>query len=198
MIQTMKMVAAGLATALAFAIGAGSALAANGAMGKDAYKAAQNRIEQQGKAQAKACGRLKANAKDVCQAQAKGDEAAAEAQLTAQYKPSPSAERDAKMARADADYAVAREKCDDVKDRARNACLRKAKDERDAADRLAKVEKVETVGELKARAAELRKDGPQPARSLEARYASAKAHCIMKGEERDRCLDDAKRRFQKS
>ena len=61
----------------------------NTAMSKDAYKAAKDKIEAQHKADKKACDGMKDNAKDICNAEAKGKEKVAKAELEAQYKPSP-------------------------------------------------------------------------------------------------------------
>jgi hypothetical protein len=124
---------------------AGGAIAAEPALSKAAYKAGQDKIEIQAKADRKACGRLKANAKDICEADAKGKEKVAKAELDARYEPSPEAEREAKDAKAEADYAVAKEKCDNFKGNAKDACVKRAKADREAAVRLAKVEKVETM-----------------------------------------------------
>jgi hypothetical protein len=124
---------------------AGSASAAEAPITKDAYKAATDRIEAQAKADKKACDPLKANAKDICQAQAKGKEKVAKAELETRYRPGIVAEQQAKNAKADADYDVAKEKCDDAKGNAKDACLQRAKHDKEAAIRLAKVEKVESM-----------------------------------------------------
>jgi len=117
--------------------------------GKAAYKAAQQHIEVQAKVQGKACGRFQGNAKDVCEAQAKGWEKVAKAQLDVQYKPGPESEKLAKFARADADFDVAKQRCAPLKDQAKDRCVALAKHDREAAVRLAKVEKVEELNALK-------------------------------------------------
>lgn len=111
--------------------------------GADAFKAAEQRIETQAKAQRKACDRFKDNARDVCQAQAKGWEKVAKAKLEAQRKPGPETEKLAKFAQADADFAVAKQRCESSKGKAHDTCVDQAKAAREAAIRLAKVEKVE-------------------------------------------------------
>jgi hypothetical protein len=144
--------------------GAGGVVySAEAALGKDAYKTAQQRIEGQAKAQRQACGRFKANAKDVCEAQAKGWEKVAKAQLEVQYKPGPEAEKKAKFARADADYGVAKQRCEALKDRAHDTCIAQAKHDREAAVRLAKVEKVEEVNALRREEHEQRTGHAKPA-----------------------------------
>jgi hypothetical protein len=177
---------------------AGGAWAVDAAptIGKAGYQAAQQRIDAQRKADLKACGRLKANAADVCELQAKGKATVARAQLEAQLKPTPDMEQAAKEARAEADYKVAREKCDDAKDRARDACVKHAKADREAAIRMAKVEKVEAIRDLRAERTDPHK-GKQ-AENPAARYAAVKARCEMQGQDRDRCLADLKRAYNKS
>jgi hypothetical protein len=152
--------------ALVLGVGAGGVVySAETAMNKDAYKAAQQRIEAQAKAQRKACGRLKDNAKDVCEVQAKGWEKVAKAQLETRYQPGPEAEKEAKFARAEADYDVAKQRCKALKDRAQDPCVARAKHDREAAIRLAKVEKVEELQEQKreARAPHQAQQKPAPA-----------------------------------
>lgn len=143
---------------VAFGLGAaGNAAADVGGMDKDDYKFAENQIAAQYKADRKACTRLKGNAKDICVAQAKGKEGVARARLEAQYEPSPEAERVVKDTQADADYAIAKERCDDAKGRLKKACRQEAEATHEAAVRQAKVEKVERVNGLKAREERQRK-----------------------------------------
>jgi hypothetical protein len=149
--------------ALVLGVGAGGVVSsAETAMNKDAYKAAQHRIEAQAKAQRKACGRFKGNAREVCEVQAKGWEKIAKAQLETQYKPGPEAEKMAKFARADVDFDVAKQRCEALKDRAHDTCIAKAKHDREAAIRLAKVEKVEEINALK-REAQVQRQAQQKA-----------------------------------
>jgi hypothetical protein len=80
----------------------------------------------------------------------------AKAQLETQYKPGPEAEKMAKFARADVDFAIAKERCEALKDRAHDSCIAKAKHDREAAIRLAKVEKVQELNALRREAHEQR------------------------------------------
>ena len=140
-----------------FCLGAaGNAAADVGGLDEAAYKAAEKSIATRYKADRKACARLKANAKDICVAEAKGKESVARARLEAQYEPSPEAERVVKDTQADADYAAAKERCDD-KGRMKKACREEAEAAHEAAVRQAKVEKVERVNGLKAKSERQRK-----------------------------------------
>jgi hypothetical protein len=84
------------------------------ALTKEEYKAQDDRISADYKAAREKCNTLKANAKDICVAEAKGAEKVAKAELEAQYKPSPRNDEKVTVAKADAAYDVAKEKCDDM------------------------------------------------------------------------------------
>lgn len=117
------LVAFTLTLATAFA---GSALAADG-MDKAAYKSAKDKIEEQAKADKKACESLKDNAKDVCQAEAKAKEKIAKAELDAQNKPGAKADEKVRLMKAEGEYEIAKEKCEDQKGSAAAACKKDAK-----------------------------------------------------------------------
>jgi hypothetical protein len=114
-----------LALALAFGL-AGTAFAAD-TMTRDAYKAAKDGIEEQAKADKKACDAMQANAKDVCQAEAKAKEKIAKAELDARNRPGAKADEKVKLMKAEGVYEVAKEKCEDQKGAAMTACKKDAK-----------------------------------------------------------------------
>src|SRR6185369_13657472 len=89
--------------------------------------AEEDRIEADYKADKARCDALKGNAKDVCQKEAKGKEKVAKAELDAKSNPSEHNQRKVKEARADAEYDVAKEKCDDMKGKEKSACEKEAK-----------------------------------------------------------------------
>jgi hypothetical protein len=84
------------------------------ALTKEEYKAQDDRISADYKAAREKCNTLKANAKDICVAEAKGAEKVSKAELETQYKPSPRNDEKLTVAKADAAYDVAKEKCDDL------------------------------------------------------------------------------------
>jgi len=96
-----------IAIAIGLAISAG-AIAQT--MSKVEYKSAKDGIAAEYKSAMAACGSLSGNAKDICQAEASGQQSVAKAELDAKYKPSVNAIYKVRVARADADYAVARAK----------------------------------------------------------------------------------------
>src|SRR5512134_448200 len=74
-----------------------------------AIKAADTQYE----ADKNACKSLSGNAKDICMQEAKGKEKVAKAEAKAGYEGTPKARENARLARAEATYEVAKEKCDD-------------------------------------------------------------------------------------
>ncbi|MBT2322585.1 hypothetical protein J7E62_09535 [Variovorax paradoxus] len=100
-----------------------------GAMTQDEHKVAKEKIEADYKTDKAKCDAMKDNAKDVCQKEAKGKENVAKAELEQQYKPSDSNSRKVAEEKVKATYDVAKEKCDDLKGDAKNACEKEAKAE---------------------------------------------------------------------
>lgn len=136
---------------LAFAGGAWADVAP---LDHEAYEAEHQRIEAQRKTDDLACKRLPREARDLCAAQAKGREQTALADLEVLREPTPEAEREAKFARAEAEYRIAKVRCRTLEGKKKRAtCLDQAQAARVAAERLAKVEKVDSINERKAKAA---------------------------------------------
>jgi hypothetical protein len=109
-----------------------AAQAAN--MTKEEASAEKARIDAEYKADRKACDAMNGNAKDVCLEQAKGKEKVARAELD--FKQDASERHRAKLAeaKADAQYAVAKEKCDDLTGEQKDVCVKDAKAAKSRAD----------------------------------------------------------------
>lgn len=178
-------------------------------LNRDDFRAEKERIETQAKADRKACDSFSGNAKDICEAEAKGKEKVARAELEAQYKPSDKARRNLGEARAEAAYEVAKERCDDRAGNQKDLCLEEAK----AAQKRAKAdaeagmkaaaaghEADEKAGKAREKAVnkshEAQKDAAEEKR--EADYAVAREKCnTLAGDAKDRCQNEAKTRFGK-
>jgi hypothetical protein len=95
----------------------------------------EERIEAQAKAEKAKCDPMKGNAKDICMAEAKGKEKVAKAELDAKYEKGDQAKAQKKVAdmKAEAAYEVAKQRCDDQKGEAKDACQKQARVERDRA-----------------------------------------------------------------
>ena len=153
-----------------------------------------------------ACASLAGNAKDICRVDAKGKKNVAWAELESSYKPSVNTSYKVKMARADADYALANEKCDDKAGNDKSVCRKEAKDIRvhavaDAKLRMktveARTDAMNTTGDANVKASDkiaaAKKDANSDKR--DADYALAKAKCdVLAGAAKDVCIADAKAR----
>jgi hypothetical protein len=171
------------AIALAFSAGAMAT-----SMSKDDYKAGKTSIATDYKSAKAGCDSLSANAKDVCMAEAKGKENVAKAELEAGYKPSAKTHYDVSIAKAKADYAVAKEKCDDKAGNDKDVCVKEAKSAQTAAKADAKAQ---------VKVAAVRKDAAEDKRDAE--YAVAKEKCdALVGDTKGLCIKDAKAHYGKS
>lgn len=74
----------------------------------------------------KQCKSAEGNARDVCQKQADGNEKVATAELNARARPSSTTRFDANIARAQAEYEVATQRCDDQSGDAKASCKKEA------------------------------------------------------------------------
>jgi hypothetical protein len=128
----MKLQLMSIAIALAFAAGA----QAQDTSKRQVKNADQDRIEAEYKAAKQRCDPMQGNAKDVCEKEAKGKEKVAKAELNAKMKPTAGNQRKAKEAKAEAEYDVAKERCDEQKGNEKDVCQKdaKAKFERAKAD----------------------------------------------------------------
>jgi len=155
---------------------------------KDAYNAENKRIEDQSKADRDACKAMSGNQKDICVETAKGKEKVAKAENEAAYKDTEKAHYDARVARAEADYAVAKEKCDDRKGNDKDVCVKEAK----AAETKAKADAKSTHV-----AADTRKDAAEDKRTADYKVAVEKCDSLT-GDAKSQCVRDAKARYGKT
>lgn len=197
--------AAAVAIGLVFSAGA---VAQN--LSKEGYAAGKQDIAAESKSAMAACGTLSGNAKDICKAGASGKEKVAKAELEAQYKPSNDNSYKVRIARADADYSVAKERCDDRAGNVKDVCVKEAK----AAEVAAKADatawlKTATANEKAAATsakannkasdagADARKDAALNKR--DADYAVAKEKCdVFASDAKSNCINEAKARFGKT
>jgi hypothetical protein len=197
--DTMSKLMISLLAAAGIAFAGGVNAADSKTMSRDAYKADKDKIEAQYKVDKEHCASMSGNGKDVCQAEAKGKEKVAKAELEANYKNTDKARNEAREARADADYDVAKEKCDDMSGNQKDVCVKQAK----AAHTKAKADsKVANVSNKTSRdATEKRADARKEARddTRDAQYKVAVEKCdAMSGAAKDQCVKDAKAHFGKT
>jgi hypothetical protein len=202
-----------LAVTLAF-----SASAMAESMTKNQFKVNEKSIEAEYKSAKAGCDSFAANARDICIAEAKGKMSVAKADLEASYKPSAKSKYNARVARADADYSIANEKCDDKAGNDKDVCVKEAKSAKvhqiaDADTQLksknANAEANEKSSDAQAvaheksmdantKASETKTDARKDAAAekRDADYAVAKEKCdALAGSVKDKCIIDAKSRF---
>jgi hypothetical protein len=109
-------------------------------LSKADFKSGKDKIGADYQLAKSVCEPLTANARDICFVEAKGKEKVARAELEASYKASARNRYEVRVARSNADYALAREKCDDQADNAKDVCLQEAKATKVAALADAKVQ----------------------------------------------------------
>lgn len=186
---------------LVLGLGVGAAVAAPGdpAVSREAVKAEKSRIAAEYKSDKERCGGLAGNAKDVCEAEARGKQRIAEADLAARAKSTPKAHYDARVARAEAEYLVAKERCDDLSGNPKDVCLKEAKAAEAQAKADAKAERASAEARKDAaeRTADARKDAVEAKRDADYRVALERCDSLA-GDLKDACVREAKARFGKS
>ena len=196
-----------IALALGIALG-GESMAVS--ISKSEYKANKVGIAADYKAAKAAWASLAGNPNDICVADAKGKEKIAMADLEVSYKPTRKTHYQARVANAEANYAVAIERCDDKAGNAKDVCVKEAKAAQtiaiaDAkaqmktsdANAVAHEKSVAAHSKANDQAAEAHKDAKSD--KLDAQYAVAKEKCnAFAGDAKDSCLEQAKVRFGKS
>lgn len=101
--------------------------AAAQSMSRDKYDSTSYRITSDFTAEFGACGFFIDNAREICRVEATGRRWVAQAALDAQFKQSAGARYRLQVARIDADYAVARQRCADNSGRERALCTDEAR-----------------------------------------------------------------------
>jgi len=166
---------------------------------KDAYDRAVSNAEAQYKADKDACASRSGNAKDICLAEATGKEKIAKSDAEAAYKNTPKAHEDARIARAEATYNVAKEKCDELSGNAKDVCVKEANARMVKSKADAKVDA--TVADARedsaAKQAEARRKAEQDKRDAEYKVAIEKCDNLS-GAAKNTCIEDAKLRYGKS
>lgn len=173
------------------------------------YKSGKNEIAATLKAAKLACDTRTGNANDICIEEAKGAERVSLAELQARYEPSTQHSYAIGVARAKADYAVAKEKCDDQNGNPKDVCRKDARAVYTTAMAEAKLtEETRTnnskaaaeISEAKATAMDKNASAQKIASNdiRDADYKAATEKCdAFAGDVRSNCVAEAKVRFSK-
>lgn len=195
---------------LALAVGivfTGGAMAES--MSKSQYKIHETNIGAEYEAAKARCDSFAGNANDICIAQAKGNKSIAKAELENNYQPTIKNHYNARVAKADADYSVANERCDDKAGNDKDVCVKQAKaakvhqiSDAEAEMKTSKANNVANEKSADANATAMKKsadaDKVATAEKRDADFAVAKEKCdVLAGSAKDLCMSDAKVRFGK-
>ncbi len=113
--------------ALIIALAAGTFAGSSLALTSAEYDAARDRINADYRTAKAACDKLKGNAEDICEEEAKGKRNIARAELEYQREPTEQNARAVELAKAKAAYEVAEERCDELKGEAEDRCEAEAR-----------------------------------------------------------------------
>lgn len=167
---------------------AATSMTAFASMTKAEYGMAKDQIKADYKAAKASCGSMTGNAKDICVVEAKGNEKVGKADLEARYTGKEKAQYNLRIAKAEAAYDVAKEKCDDATGNAKNVCVKEAKATQIKAKADAKMTK--TVKNAATDAMDER---------MTADYKVAIEKCdALSGDAKSACVANAKTKFNKS
>jgi hypothetical protein len=173
-----------LATALLLSL----PLAHAATMVKADYQAGKTRISDEYKAGKAACGNITGNAKDICVEEAKAKEKIAKAELEYAYTGKAKDANAVLVAKADAGYAVAKERCDDQTGNAKDVCVKEAK---------AVHVKALADAKLGKQVGEARKDAAIDKRDADYKVAIEKCDALS-GDPKTTCVASAKTTFGKN
>jgi len=165
------------------------AINANAAtMSKAEYKSAKAQISADYKSAKASCNSSVGNKKDICIAEAKGSEKVAKADLEARYTGKEKAQYNLQIAKADAAYSIAKQKCDDMKGNDKDVCVKQAK-----ATEVASKEDAKLYKKVKSATKESIED------RMNADYKVAVEKCdALAGDAKTQCVNNAKASFKKS
>jgi len=182
------MTLSSLARAAAICCGAAMFCASASAAGdKTAYEQAKSSAKATYDADKKACDSMTGNAKDICGAEAKAKETKTEMNAEAAWKDTPKARADATHEIAEADYKVAKERCDDMAGNAKDVCIKEAK---------AAMTKTQADSKAMMKSTDAHMDASKDKR--EANYKVATEKCdALAGDPKTACMADAKTKYGK-
>ena len=168
-------------------------------MSKDSYKMAKSSADAQYKVDRDACSPMSGNAKDICIAEAKGKDNIAKAEAEAAYQNTAKHRESVRLARADATYNVAKEKCDDLTGNSKDVCVKEAKAGLVKAKADAKVDRVvaDTRQDAAVKQMDARKDASADKRDADYKVVIEKCDALA-GAAKDSCVSNAKVQFGKS
>ena len=158
------------------------------AMTKSEYQANRTNIEVDYESSKAACGSQAGNGKDLCIEESKAKQKIALAELEYVFTGKAADRNKVQVAKAEANYAVARERCDDLAGNVKDVCVKEAKATRTKSLADAKLGK--DIGEARKDAA---------SEKIDADYGVAIEKCnALAGDAKANCVASAKMTYGKS
>ncbi len=152
---------------------------------KTAYDSAKASAKSAYEATKAKCDAMNGNAKDICVAEAKASRTRTDEEAEAGYKNTPKARAHAINEIAEADYKVAKERCDDKTGNDKDVCVKVAK---------AAMVKAKADAKATKKGTEARMDASKDKREADYKVAAEKCDA-MSGDAKDGCVRQAKARY---
>ncbi len=152
---------------------------------KAAYESAKASAKSTYEAAKAKCDAMTGNAKDVCVAEAKAARTRTDENAEAAYKDTPKAHEHAIHEIAEADYKVAKQRCDDKTGNDKDVCVKVAKAAMVRAEADAKANRVSTTAKM---------DAAKDKREADYKVAAEKCDALT-GDAKSACVKDAKAKY---
>jgi hypothetical protein len=185
-----------IATAAACLFVLNSAMAQT--MSSSDFNAGKSRLQSDYKTEKAACSSRAGNAKYICMAEAKGKEDVAKAELEHSYKPTLKTQYQVNVAKGEATYELAKQKCDAMSGNPKDVCIKEAKSALTAAKADATVQKktAEANSMASRENKETRANASADKRAAELKVAEEKCDALSLNA-KDNCMAAAKAKFGK-
>ena len=167
-------------------------------LSKEAYNTAKSQADVAFKTAKQKCDSFAGNAKDICLVEAKGALSVAKADAEANYKGTESARLKATKAKVEAEYQVAKERCDDLSGNKKDVCRQEAKAAKVKGDEAAQLasKKVEATNEFMKTENKAHQEAGQANRDAEYKVEVEKCDQYS-GDAKEQCITTAKSNFGK-
>jgi hypothetical protein len=176
-----------LARAVALALGTlAMAAGAHAAGDKTAYDNAKASAKASYESTTKSCDAMSGNAKDVCVLEAKAARVKTEEEAEAAYKNTPKAREHATHEIAEANYKVAKERCDDKTGNDKDVCVKQAK---------AAMTKAQADAKASYKSTDAKMDAAKDKREADYKVAAEKCDA-MSGDAKSACVAQAKAKYK--
>jgi len=164
-----------------------TALFATDDVGKSHFRAAKENAAATYKSARQRCDALSGKRRDICIVEAKAEEKRSNANAEANYENTPKARMKAQIAIAEADYSVAKEKCNTKTGSEKHVCMKEAK---------VAYEKAKLDAKSSRKISEIKSDTAQEKRDADYKVELEKCESLA-GPSKDACTAAAKSKYGK-